>query len=305
MCCFAGPVLQVQNTQIFARLSGQGTQFLVYQMEFSSEAENAMILPVPIATPATEDALRFVDLKSYDRFFDDLRDGFPVKPPFQLTRSKGMEVAAASAAAPLAVHEVGDYVASFVPTMKDFERLDARFRIAPETWAKIPGYADYGFAVFQLKSREGKAHPMAFEFRTRSADTIFFPTVHIHDGQVHDKEHFDHSLYLQDPSYDAVVGDYEDHDVLDPTTKLVRSDRVAKEFAAPDRTEGILTPDLLVHRKDLRGRHPNQDQIFGFAQASIVPPRAAKWGLRGGAALIATAGLGWIIARRRKLAKQG
>src|SRR5690606_16069404 len=109
----------------------------------------------------------------------------------------------------LAVHEVGDFVASFVPTLADFRRLDPQFVIPQESWDKIPEYSDYGFAVFQLKSLVGNPHPMAFEFTTRWPDRIFFPTVHIHDGEVHDREEFDHTLYLQHPEFDRVVGTYQ------------------------------------------------------------------------------------------------
>jgi hypothetical protein len=40
-------------------------------------------------------------------------------------------------------------------------------------------------------------HPMAFSFPSRFPNGIFFPTVHIHDGEVHPTEMFDHALYIQ------------------------------------------------------------------------------------------------------------
>ena len=36
----------------------------------------------------------------------------------------------------LQVHEVGDYEASYVPTLADFHRLDPRFRMADEIWRR-------------------------------------------------------------------------------------------------------------------------------------------------------------------------
>jgi hypothetical protein len=176
-------------------------------MEYSSEsAENAMILPLPVRTPATDASVRFIDLEAYGLFFDDLERGFPVKESWTLARSKSETATASAAAAPeLVVHEVGSYVASFVPSIADFARLAPRFRIAPAVWARIPAYADYGFAVFQLKSKEGRPHPMALELESRMPDQIFFPTVHIHDGEVHDREGFDHALYLQSEAFDRVV----------------------------------------------------------------------------------------------------
>src|SRR5581483_11470974 len=110
------------------------------------------------------------------------------------------------AAAPLEVHDVGDYIASFVPTVDDFERLDPRFSISKQVWSAIPAYADYGFAVFQLRELSGSTHPIAFEFQTRLSDALYFPTVHIHDGTVHEKDNFDHVLYLQEEQFDSKVG---------------------------------------------------------------------------------------------------
>jgi hypothetical protein len=305
MCCFSGPVASVRNTRIFARLGGGGTQLLAYQMEYSSKAdENAMILPLPVRTPATEASVRFIDLGGYPGFFADLESGFPVRPPLTFARSKGLETVTASAAPHLAVQEVGDYVASFVPSMKDFERLDPRFRISADTWAKLPGYADYGFAVFQLKSREGRPHPMAFELTSRLDGQVYFPTVHIHDGEVHDKESFDHALYLQEAAFDAVVGDYEDHDATDVATGFVRSDRAAGEIVKMGLAQGLVDGALLVHKRELKGSLPNEDQLVGMPQASIVPPSVRRNVWPYGPLAIAGVGIGWIIARRRKLARR-
>jgi hypothetical protein len=80
---------------------------------------------------------------------------------------------------------VGNFVASVVPTVEDFRRLDPQFSISPEIWGKIPDYQDYSFVVFQLEELKGRPHPMAFEFETRHQENLFFPTVHIHDGEVH------------------------------------------------------------------------------------------------------------------------
>lgn len=38
---------------------------------------------------------------------------------------------------------------------------------------------------------------MAFSFPSARAGHLFFPTMHIHDGEVHEKEDFDHTLYCQ------------------------------------------------------------------------------------------------------------
>ena len=53
MCCFSQPVRHVSNTEIFARLSGLGTQFLVYQMTFASDGPNAMVTLLPNCPPSS------------------------------------------------------------------------------------------------------------------------------------------------------------------------------------------------------------------------------------------------------------
>src|SRR5262245_35443864 len=150
MCCFTTKT-EVHGTRIFARMNGPNTQVLAYQMEFAAKEPTAMILPLPVALPAGESSVRWISLKEYGGFFNDLGKGFPeLEPPGQMSRSKS---AVAVAAAPtLAVHDVGDFEASFVPSIADFSRLDPRFVLPKDVWNAIPEYKDYGFAVFQLKN---------------------------------------------------------------------------------------------------------------------------------------------------------
>src|SRR5262249_51979047 len=148
MCCFSQPVELVADTNIFAR-SDNGRQFLVYSMSYAARSELAMVLPLPVPPGPSEDAVRFINLQRYPTFFDDLRRGFP--PRMLYPRCLGAR--AISLDAPkLRVHDVGDFEASFVPRIADFDRLDERFRIPPDVWARLPAYHDFGFAVFKLKA---------------------------------------------------------------------------------------------------------------------------------------------------------
>ncbi len=300
MCCFAKSVLSVSNTHLFARLSGNGTQFLVYQMQFKSEQVNAMILPLPTALPARDEAVRFVSFENYDHFFPDLNAGFPTDspPPTRALRvdSKAVEK--------LEVHDVGQFVASFVPTLADFDRLDPQFVIPKESWDKIPEYSDYGFAVFQLKELSGKPHPMALEFPTRWRDRIFFPTVHIHDGQVHKFEEFDHMLYAQDAVFDKADGKYLGPTGTNSRTGLVRSKGPAKEFVNIGLAKGFVESNLLVHRMKVRGRHANTDIMKTISpdlvsQSDWTKPTRRLMAF--GPGILALAGLGWFIRRRKRV----
>lgn len=194
MCCFSGPVEDVAATRIFARMASPGRQILAYEMVFAAPNPVAMILPLPTLPTCTDDAVRFISLKEYPRLFDDLYEAF--------TWPDGRPRSAATKSAPapqLAVHVVGDFEASFVPTLADFTRLDPRFRIPPGTVDRVPQYSDYGFVIFQLGATKGQSrvHPMAFEFSTRDAERLFFPLLHVHDGELHADANFDHVLYAQ------------------------------------------------------------------------------------------------------------
>ena len=299
MCIFTLPVLSVGDTRIFARFSGAGTQFLAYQMTYESEQENAMILPIPVRQPAKEDSVRFIDLEAYDDLLDVLDDGFPIKPRVSLGCG-GMKFTATNDSA-LKVVEVGNYIASFIPTLGDFDRLEARFRLPKDVWDQIPQYEDYGFVVFQLKEGNQKPHPMAFEFETRDEQELFFPTVHIHDGEVHDKEYFHHLLYMQHAGFDSRVGDYINADVPDRATGVIRSDKVAGEFCKTEKTDGVVLDDLLVHRKIVEGNLKNVDYRIMTAGHPTKPsfnwrPVQRWWPW---AAIVA--GMAWFFARRGKL----
>lgn len=309
MCCFSAKT-HVSGTSIFARLTKPGAQVLAYQMTFKAEEPTAMILPLPVAPPARESSVRFIDLKAYPNLFVDFESGFPA-----ITRSSMFGSKSAAAVAPpsqLAVQEVGDFVASFVPTVADFSRLDPRFVISKDVWAKIPEYADYGFAVFQLKQLSGAPHPMAFEFETRLKDTVFFPTVHIHDGTLHDKGDFDHSLFLQAQTLDERAGGYDGPDAVDSHTGFVRSKGPAREFVSTERTAGVVDPARLLHRVTMQGLLPNKDTFHDLAAIAARPRGCSRCDATGAdlgpSALhtgLGVAAFAWIVRRRDTVRGRG
>ena len=242
MCCFTHPV-DVRDTHIFVRPLPEGRQAVVYAMTIQAAEEGAMVLPLPVAPESPENALRFHDLSKYPEFFTDLAKGFRDRG----APAKGSKEASNSATLP--VERVGSYEASFVPTAADFTRLDERFRLPTDVLAKLPAWSDFGFAVFKLRAGNLEVHPMAFDFPTREPGTLFFPTVHVHDGEVHDEAEFDHVLYLQPGA-------------LSPR-ELVRwreSSLPAESLVKMDRVQELVAPQQHVYRKILRGMLPNEDQ---------------------------------------------
>ena len=247
MCCFSQPVISVSATNIFARPTDEGRQFLVYSMTLKAERELAMVLPLPVKIGISEKNVSFIDLSGYPDFFTDLLKGFPTLVTYGV-KTRGVPP---PTAATLEVVRVGNFEASFVPTLQDFARLDERFRISDAAWEKLPRYTDYGFAVFKLASGEAKIHPMAFSFPRRNTRSLFFPTVHIHDGEVHSKAEFDHTLYCQPSELER------------PTIhEWQESHADARRFMKVDKAKGLILADQHCYQKKLRGMLPNRDTLI-------------------------------------------
>jgi len=252
MCCFSLAVDLVADTQIFARSAG-GRQFLVYGMTYAANHDLAMILPLPTPPNSQENAIEFIDLSNYPSFFNDLRAGFKYDPSTSNSNSGG-----APAKPKLLVHDVGEYQASFIPRMEDFDRLDERFRISPVVWNRNPTYHDYGFAVFKLRANApSRVHPMAFSFPQRDPAHLFFPSVHLHDGEIHPRAEFDHTLFCQhEPGVNMRMQGW-----------WQESNRRASAHMDIDRTNGIVNPDLVCYYKSLSGILTNTDTIIGTTLA--------------------------------------
>jgi hypothetical protein len=150
--------------------------------------------------------------------------------------------------------------------MKDFSRLDARFKLPLQTWEQIPIYQDYGFAVFQSRSNavRTEVHPMAFEFATRLPKSLFLPTVHIHDGQVHRTERFDHTLYVEDyrlrPTQTRDL--FGNRVNVSAKDGLQASSGVLKQFVDVGRADGTIEPNEIAFKRRLNGIFPNVDTII-------------------------------------------
>jgi hypothetical protein len=250
MCCFTGVVEWVAATKIYARPSAGGRQILVYSMSVDFKDELAMVLPLPVPKNTADGAVKFISLEEYPEFFADMRKGFPQPASPRAAGGVGGFGGLAAPQPVLEVVKVGSFEASFVPKIADFARLDKRFRLPDGAWEKLPGYEKYGFAVFKLQPGKQSIHPMAFDFPRANARQIFFPTVHIHDGEVHDTAEFDHELYFQ-----LADADYS------PKRGWTESLVPAGMFMQLKKAPGFFDPELHCYRRILRGKYRNIDTL--------------------------------------------
>ena len=95
MCCFSRPVQHVSATNIFARGSAEGRQYVVYSMTLKAADDLAMILPLPVPEHTADDAVKFINLEKYADFFKDFHKGFDL-PPSGGLRAHGAPVPAAA-----------------------------------------------------------------------------------------------------------------------------------------------------------------------------------------------------------------
>jgi len=248
MCCFTGHVSDVSRTNIFARVNGS-VEYLVYEMTFTSDEPTAMILPIPIALGATEDTVEFVALDTYADFFRDL------EAHFEQVRSNLHTMAVVEPRASLKVQAVGAFEASFVPSVDQLDRLDARFRLPRQIWTQLPAYESFGFVVFKFRTgQRARAHPMAFSFPTRDPATLFFPTAHIHDGTIHEKADFDHVFYTQnEPSPSP--------DFAWPGTFWMPSGQAARHYLRVGRTRDLVDADAPCFQAFLMRTWTNEDIV--------------------------------------------
>jgi hypothetical protein len=252
MCCFSGTVEHVADTKIFARGGIDERQAIVYEMQYQADDDLAMILPLPVPKDSKESAVQFLNLKDYPDFFEDLAKGFPRPRALAKGFAGALGGVGAGAVAKLEVVDVGDFEASFVPTVNDFSRLDERFRLPETMWTEtLPRYRDWGFAVFKLKPDKRKVHPMAFVFPRRDPRKLFFPTMHIHDGTAPDKADFDHELYAQ-----FLVGNRVNY------LNWQESMQPALQFMNVKKSQGVVEAGLHVYKQSIRGQQKNRDIVI-------------------------------------------
>jgi hypothetical protein len=280
MCCFNHPIDHVHSTRIFVG-TRNGQQITVYSAALvGSRIE--MVLPV---RSRGAEKIEFVDMKSYPTFFEDCeRASMPV------TRAgKVMSAGSRTAAAPgyLPVERVGDYDASFAPSLPDLKRADPRvFRLSPRLEAVFrPHYPpdEFGYVIYKLV-HSGTMHPFAYRHAHTEGEPLFVPTRHEHghDGP----PDWDHRIYHQ-----------ADARLIAATERTTGGRAAGATFESPavagKPVPAELDLDQPLQRIVRLDEFPNDDLMLGIRDSSS--PTVA---LGGGAAV--AGGLAYARYRKRQ-----
>src|SRR5262245_41132430 len=119
----------------------------------------------------------------------------------------------------------------------------------------VSGYESFGFVVFKFRQgHRARAHPMAFSFPTQNPEMLFFPTVHIHDGVIHEMADFDHILYTQNEPRPSPTPAW-------PGTFWMPSGQTARKFLRVSQTRDLVDVDLPCFQSLLTRTWKNEDLL--------------------------------------------
>jgi hypothetical protein len=235
MCIFSGEA-KVEGTNIFiSPCYYKKEPFLlnVYANEVNTDEENVMILPFVLSKTEESDdkdseQTQVHIFKGDSKIFKHLREGFEGIPK-GLSSMKGIK-------------RIGAYQVQEIYSLKDASNVFEIKENVMDSLEKLYG-GGYGFilAKFSPDGDNNKKHPIIYLTPFTSA-SLFVPTVHIHDGELKKKEHFDHDIYL------VGIKNSENQETEIPS-----------EITAYFKNLDISLPDKNVVRIKLNGLYPNKD----------------------------------------------
>lgn len=269
MCIITKIVEEVNSTQIFTCFSeDQSKQFLVYSNQVNTNEENnLMILPVP-----NPESVEFINLQKYTKFFDDCQKNFKYvrhRATDSLLYASRSLSASIEDRPPLVIHKVGSYVASIVPSVADFDRLDPLvfdldFNL--QDILKSTYTSEFGFIACKLRKGAHTYHPFAYIHKSHSGGLLFIPTLHYHAHQYGMNKHidadWDHIIYSIGTDLDTT--NYDDY-VYSPTNSI-RFDKFPESIRWAEQYK--------LKRWTKKGNGKNRDLwIAGNLREPIHPPR--------------------------------
>lgn len=193
MCIISASVNSVSNTKIFvAPYDDDHRQIIVYSNEVDTHVRNnTMILPVP-----NPQSVELLDFSHYPQFFSDCAASFRDMGSRSFALANSLSRSAPSD--PLPVFNVGSYIATIVPSVSEFRRLDTNhFTINDEVSAMLSRQYDptFGFIVCKLRIGSHRYHPFAYTHYIHDSHHVFVPTYHYHPHGGGHRADWDHRIY--------------------------------------------------------------------------------------------------------------
>ena len=271
MCIISLTVEQVNATKIFSCFTEDETrQFVIYSNQVTTNHENnMMILPVP-----NPNSVDLINLSQYPDFFEDCQKNFHRYNPPQLYATRSL---AASLdhyeRPPLPVFNVGSYIASIVPSVLDFDRLNPRHFPVPVDLHNVLRHQydnEFGFICCRLKRGNHSYHPFAYSHSKHSGGLMFLPTFHYHPHGSSSVRHFDadwdHVIYTVGTDLDSTR---QDNYRFQPSNEF-------KIYKLPEDVRWI--SKYRMSRWTKSGSGKNKDiwiagNVYDSIDRSITPPR--------------------------------
>ncbi len=175
MCILLHGVEDIGDTKIFVAPNAKQTKQITVFKNFikNGAPNNAIILPCPY--PET---IEFISLENFKKFFTTCEKLFLMAPET------------------LFVQQLGSYIATVVPSISDFSKLDEKFVVTQDCLNLLRDEyfgKNMGFIVCQLMEGAQNYHP--FGYSHKLPPKLFLPTKH-YNGERKAFEKFNHNIYV-------------------------------------------------------------------------------------------------------------
>lgn len=222
-------------SKFFARRV-EDRQYLAYEFNYAANGMTALIIPIPVSTKDRDRSVKTLNLAPYNSFFDHLSRAFP-RDVVESRAEKVLQY----------VDHVGPI--TYWPSLTEFEdKVDARYKLPQQFWNKLSFYQDWGLISVILPDTSNKisrVFPIAFEFKTRIPEGLFFPTLELNDCNIKPSASFNHEIYYQGKR--RQLSDCPSTSALEESIDYTRSRQLLVEGRG--------------FKRCLIGRYPNGDVI--------------------------------------------
>lgn len=294
MCIFAKEVKQVSHTRILVAPTSNGRQLTIYEnavtktrLKKGQHGGNAMILPCPSFNGSK---VELVDLSKHPNLFNNLDKLFPKlkhnKPAYSGNAKAKSKASDEEAEEELEVHNVGAYVVSIVPSIRDIIRLNKdvfTISISVEELLHRKYDTNFAFIICAFDITKGiDPHPIGYVHDALSPTELFVPCKHEHGDGDTKTEHFDHTLF----SIGTIPHEFggrtpeEERTYLEEQAKNKGSGYYVQN---PSSVISDLLPTItplttilkletpIIRRLELRGKYPNDDLVFRLINPLVIP----------------------------------